>query len=160
MGKGIIKGVGGSTTPVRTVITTEYDGLNPTTSTDGKSTTPPGGVVKGTITDSQSGASIPFEQPFGMEIGLQDGLKVNYNTVVVNGVTIANCVRFIEKGIVDSVNQTNDGGTIKDKASQSVIPFSQLYVSESGIKVGVPVTYDRVIDPVTAAYVAVCVELK
>lgn len=167
MAKGIIKLPTSTPTPITTKITVDA-GTNPpvegTTKYDG--TTPVGAIVVGQITDSQSGAVIDFQQPFGAEIGLVDGAKVNYNVVTVNGKQVANYVKLLERGVIETINATNDGGTLKDRATKTIIPFNQLYCSESGfiapsqgIK-GSNVSFERVIDPLTAGYVAVCLELK
>lgn len=166
MGKGIVKGIGSSTTPVKTVITVEYDSTKVTDTTSYEGTNPVGSIVTGQITDSQSGADINFAQPFGAEIGLVDGVKVSYNTVTVNGQVMANCVKLLERGVIQTINSTNDGGTLLDRATKQIITFSQLYCAESGFvaavqgKGGSLVSFERVIDPKTAAYIAVCLELK
>lgn len=167
MAKGTVKGIPTTTpTPVKTVITTEYDTTKNTDTTSYDATTPVGNSVKGQITDSQTGADINFVQSLGMEIGLENGVKVSYNVVTVNGAQIANCVKLLERGVIQTINATNDGGTLLDKATKKVIPFAQEYCAESGFVApsqGIPgslVSFERIINPKTASYVAVCLELK
>ena len=167
MAKGIVKGIPTTTpTPVKTVITVEYDTTKNTDTTSYEATTPVGNVVTGQITDSQSGADVNFEQMLGIEIGLENGVKVSYNVVTVNGQQIANCVKLLERGVIQTIKATNDGGTLLDKATKQIIPFAQLYCAESGFVApsqgvkGSLVSFERIINPKTASYVAVCLELK
>lgn len=168
MAKGIVKGIPTTTpTPVKTLIAVEYGTTVNNGEVDYKATTPVGSVISGQITDSQSGEVINFSQTFGAEIGLENGVKVTYDIVTVDGIgKVANCVKLLERGEIQTINATNDGGTLLDKATKAIIPFSQLYCKESGFvipsqgKPGSTVSFERIIDPLTATYIAVCLEFK
>ena len=167
MAKGTVKGIPTTTpTPVKTSITVEYDTVKNTDTTSYEGTTPVGSVITGQITDSQTGADIDFQQAFGVEIGLANGLKVSYEVVTVNGKTIANSVKLLERGVIQTINSTNDGGTLLDKATNMVIPFAQTYCKESGFVApsqgvkGSVVSFERIIDPKTASFIAVCLDLR
>jgi len=167
MAKGTVKGIPTTTpTPVKTSITVEYDTAKNTGATSYEAATPVGSVVKGQITDSQTKLDIDFEQSFGIEIGLANGLEVSYEVVTINGKTIANSVKLLERGEIQTINATNDGGTLLDKATNVVIPFAQTYCKESGFVIpsqgvkGSIVSFERIIDPKTASFIAVCLDLK
>jgi hypothetical protein len=112
----------------------------------------------GTIEDSSApqGTPIPFIQPFGQQMGIGNRDKVNFETVTINGLTIANGVRLLAKGTIVSINAGNDGGILFDKAMQMNIPFYHPYAQQAGLVAPAPgtatsgtlVNYETVIDPV------------
>lgn len=153
MAKGKITGVNNSTST--TGITSTVSATGATGSTVQGITTPPGEVLTGTLQDIQTGANVNFAQSLGAELGLIVGAKVNYNTVTVGGQVIANSVGLTHRGEIISVNPTNDGGMLLDKATNAPMGFQQQYSNESGLTQGTKVNYQRVIDPVTGAYTAV-----
>ena len=93
-------------------------------------------------------------------------MKVSYEFVTINGKNIANSVKLLERGVIQTINTTNDGGTLLDKATNLVIPFAQTYCKESGFVAptqggkGSVVSFERIIDPKTASFIAVCLDLK
>ena len=158
MGRATVKVVntpmGGSTGINITVTSTGATG-----STSQGTTTPPGQVVTGTLTDDQSGATINFAQSFGAELGLTVGAKVNYQTVTAGGQVIANVVELVHRGEITTVNSTDDGGMLLDKATKTPMPFAQQYASEMGIAVGSKVNYERIVDPVSGNLTAVALSV-
>jgi hypothetical protein len=159
MAKGLIK-INSSTVPTQVTLTTTVT-TTTTSATAGSSyngTTPIGSIVSGTVTDVSSNQTFPFVQPYGAELGLFDGAKVNYTAVSVNGVMTANNVVLVERGVIQTINQTNDGGTLLDKASNTSLPFAHPYCKESQLVVGSVVTFERVIDPNTAINTATALQ--
>lgn len=122
-------------------------------------TTPPGQVLTGTIQDIQTNTVINFSQAFGAEIGLQVGSKVNYTTVTCGGQTVANVLKLLHKGEIVTINATDDGGTLLNKASGLTIPFAQSCVAASGILVGSKVNFESIVDPVSGQITAVALEV-
>jgi hypothetical protein len=166
MGKGIVKGIGGTPTPVKTIITVEYDQTTVTNDSNYNGTNPVGESLMGKITDSQTGLDVDFVQAFGAELGLVDGVKVTYSVITIAGKPVATSVKLIERGIIETINATNDGGTLMDKATRVSMPFSQLYCKELGIVAPSPgvrgstVTFERILDPKTAKFIAVALDVK
>lgn len=159
MGKGIVKGIntplGGTTGVTTTVQLTGASG-----STSQGVTNPPGQVVTGTLEDIQSSQTYNFIQPFGAEIGLAVGSKVKYDTVTVNGQTVAVSLVLVHRGEVDTVNANNDGGSLIDKSNGQTIPFAQPYCSELGIQKGTKVNFQIVVNPNTGGITAVSLTTK
>jgi hypothetical protein len=168
MGKGIIKStMGGTTKPVRLTTTVTTDSGSASSDSQFDTMSAPGNLLTGVITDNSTGKDIQFEQFYGAELGLNTvGLKVTFNTIDVNGTIIANAVKPLEKGIVETLNSTNDGGTLKDRATGLRIPFYQAHCKETGLVPSTPgakgsvVTYEKVIDPKTGEIVATCLEIR
>jgi len=168
MAKGIIKIGGNPTGPsVKTSISVTVDTNTATADTMYIGTNPVGDVVKGILNDvNDLKTDIDFVQPYGMELGLIAGMKVNYTPLNVNGRIIATSVHLLEKGVVETINATNDGGTLTDRASGKSIPFVHYFCKESGILApsagnkGSVVSFERIIDPKTATYVATALEVK
>jgi hypothetical protein len=125
---------------------------------------PPAFYSMGTIQDINNPQlpPIPFIQAFGTQLGLGLNLKVNYETITINGITIANGVKLVNRGEIVSLNTNNDGGTLMDRASQAVIPFYQPYANEMGLVAavqgganGTMVNFDVVTDTRSGTPVAV-----
>jgi hypothetical protein len=106
-----------------------------------------GTLMTGTLTDVASKQDFRFEQPLGSEEGIMVGSKVSYNTVTAGGAVVANSVKLLEKGIIQSLNTTDDGGTMLDKGSGATIPFLQNYCNATGLIVGSIVDFETVNDP-------------
>jgi hypothetical protein len=162
MGKGIVKttGIPSGTTVQTTVTTVVATGATATSASQYDGTDPAGQVITGTLDDNSNPAvTYNFMQPYGAELGLAVGVKVNFNFITVNGQPIATTVTLLEKGVIESINATNDGGTLKDRALKTSIPFAQLYCKETLLVVGSVVSYDKVIDPNTAGVVATALVL-
>ncbi len=167
MAKGIIKTSGASAPKsVTTTTTVAYDTTIVSNNMNYLASSPVGQVLTGTIQDiADPTLEYNFEQPLGTELGIVVGLKVNYNTVVVNGKTVVNMIRLIEKGMIESINATNDGGVLLDRSTKLSIPFAHMYCKESGIVApvqggkGSVVSFERVVDPKTAAVTATALEL-
>ena len=158
MARAIIKTVNipsGGTTGVSTTVSV----TGASSSTVQGITNPPGQVVTGTLQDLQSGAIYNFMQPFGAEVGIQVGVKVHYTTVNGGGQVVANSLKLIHRGEIADVNSTDDGGTLIDKATGAIIPFAQVYATESGLSKGAKVNFQRIIDPKTAQITAVSLEV-
>lgn len=153
MAKGKITGVNNSTST--TGITSTVSATGAIGSTVQGITSPAGQVLTGTLLDTQTNTTINFAQSLGAEIGIQVNSKVDYQTVTVNGQVIANVIRLAHRGEIVSINATNDGGILLDKATGAQMPFQQQYANESGLAQGVKVNFERVIDPVTGASTAV-----
>jgi len=154
MGRALVKSTsnpGGGSTGVSTTVTS----TGATGSTTQGITSPPGQVVTGTLEDVQSGATINFSQAFGAELGIEVGSKVQYQTASIGGQTVANVVTLSHRGEIVSVNTTNNGGVVLDKATKSNISFAQTGVAESGITAGTKVNYERIINPNTGLVTAV-----
>lgn len=162
MGKGIIKttGIPSGTTVQTTVTTVVATGATATSASQYNGTNPAGQVITGTLDDNSNPViTYNFIQPYGAELGLSVGAKVNFDFVTVNGQPVATTVKLLEKGVIESINATNDGGTLKDRALKTSIPFAQPYCKETLLVVGSIVNYVTVIDPNTAAVVATALEL-
>lgn len=157
MGRGKITGVNNSTSTTGVTTTVSATGSSGTGSQ--VMTTPAGQVLTGTLVDNQSGATVNFEQSLGAEIGIAVDAKVQYQTVTVGGQVIANVVKLVHRGEIVSVNTTNNGGILLDKASNTNIIFQQQYCNESGIAAGVKVNFERVINSATGAFTAVALEV-
>lgn len=138
-----------------TTVNTTVTATNATGTTTQGITSPPGQVLTGTLQDLQTNEIINFAQSFGAELGIVVGSKVSYSTVTVNGAVIANIVELSHRGEINSINITDDGGMLLDKASKTIIPFAQQGAAESGIIVGAHVNFDRIIDPTTGNVTAV-----
>jgi hypothetical protein len=117
-----------------------------------------GDVMTGTLQDSQTNQEFRFEQPLGSEEGLAVGSNVDYYTVSVNGLVVSNCVRpqkgvldlvgdILPVGIIQTVNSTDDGGTLLNQIIGGVIPFKQNYCAASGLVEGALVNFLTVNDP-------------
>lgn len=158
MGKALIKSTSTSTGGT-TGVTTTVASTGATGSTPQGITNPPGQVVSGTLEDVQSGAVINYSQAFGAELGIAVGVKVNYQTVTIGGQTVANVVTLAHRGEVTSINSTNDGGTLTDKATKASIPFAQVGVAESGIVAGTKVNFEKIVNPLTGAVTAVALNV-
>jgi hypothetical protein len=154
MARALVKSLGNSGTGT-TVIGVTVGSTGATGSTTQGITNPPGQVITGTLQDLQSGATINFSQAFGAEIGITLGAKVEYFTANVGGQTIANVVRLAHHGEIVSINTTDDGGTLLDKASGQTIPFAQVGAAESGLAQGTKVNFERIIDPNSGTITAV-----
>jgi hypothetical protein len=145
MAKGTIKGITtqmGGTTGIG--ITVQQTGA--TGSTQQGITSPPGQVVQGTLTDDTSGAQIPFSISFGAELGIVVGAKVEYYTVSAGGQTTANVIKLAHRGEIVSINATNDGGQVLDKATNTQIPFAQTSANAT-LAQGTKVNFERIVDP-------------
>lgn len=163
MARGTIKTAGpgtsgGGTTSVG--ITVSATGANGST-TQGI-TNPPGQVMQGTLQDDQSGTVYPFAQSFGAELGLQVGLKVNYQVCNCNGQTMACSVRLISRGVIASINPATDptgcDGTLTDKATGLAMPFAQQCAAAT-LSVGTKVNFEKIINPLTGQFTAVALEV-
>jgi len=158
MGKALVKSTststGGTTGVTTTVASTGAAGSTPQGITN-----PPGQVVTGTLEDVQSGAVINYSQAFGAELGIAVGVKVNYQTVIIGGQTVANVLTLAHRGVIATINTTNDGGTLTEKATGATIPFAQVGVTESGILAGSKVNYERIVNPLTGAVTAVALNV-
>lgn len=162
MARGTIKttttgNAGGGTTNVS--ITVSATGA--TGSTTQGMTTPPGQVMSGTLQD-EGGTVYPFSQSFGAELGLQVGLKVNYQLATCNGQTMANCVRLIGRGVIASIFPATDpsgnDGTLTDKATGQIMNFAQVCAA-STLAVGTKVNFERIINPLNGQLTAVALEV-
>jgi|GEM_PF-1747679 hypothetical protein len=132
---------------------------------------PPTQTVTGVLQDADTGAFINFIQPFGIQLGIAVGVKVNYATVTISGQPIANSLRLLQRGEIMSIDTSGDAnndsvGTLLDKATGNVIPFAMPYCQESGLIPAVPggakgtmVHFETVIDPNTALLTAVALEI-
>lgn len=167
MGKGIVKGIstGGGVKPVKTTtIIDSGSGTNPSRDTTYDASDPVGMVMEGIIDDN--GVDVNFQQPFGAELGLEVGSKVNFNYVNIGGRNVANCVRLVERGIIETVNATDDGGTLYDRGLRRSIPFLHPFCKASLIQApvgggkGSVVTFERIVDPRTAVVTATALEVK
>jgi hypothetical protein len=153
MAKGKIKSVSNSQSSTgvnTTVVATGATG----SSTQGM-TNPPGQVLTGTLIDNQSGNTIPFMQSFGAEMGITVDSKVNYQTATVGGQLVANVLTLTHRGEIATMNTTDDGGTLLDRATGQTISFAQVGASESGLAKGAKVNFERIIDPTSGQFVAV-----
>src|SRR5580693_3746943 len=81
-------------------------------STQGVTTPTPGQVLTGTLVDDASNAQVNFAQSLGAELGIQNGSKVDYATVNTSTGPIANVVKLVNRGVITSINTTNDGGML------------------------------------------------
>ena len=124
-------------------------------STQGVTTPTPGQVLTGTLVDDASNAQVNFAQSLGAELGIQNGSKVDYATVNTSTGPIANVVKLVNRGVITSINTTNDGGMLTDKATNTPMPFQQQYVAESQLVIGSKVNFERVVDPVSGNFTAV-----
>jgi hypothetical protein len=132
---------------------------------------PPSQTVTGTLQDIDSGAIINFIQPFGIQLGIVAGAKVNYVSITVAGQAVANSVRLLQRGEIMSIDTSGDAnndsiGTLLDRATGNIIPFAMAYCQESGLVAAVPgsskgtmVHFETVIDPNTALVTAVALEI-
>jgi hypothetical protein len=163
MGKGKVIGINtgqqGGTTGISTTVTPPGGGGLGGSFTQ-PSSTPPGTVMIGTIQDAANPQlNVTFTQPFGAELGLVIGAKVNYQTVTINGQLLANSVRLLQRGEVLTLDPDDNGGTLLDKANGVNMQFCMVNTQESGIVVGSKVHFETVISPLTALPVAVAIEL-
>lgn len=145
MAKGTIRGITtqmGGTTGIG--ITVQQTGA--TGSTQQGITSPPGLVLQGTLQDDATGTQIPFSISFGAELGIIVGAKVDYQTVSAGGQTTANVIKLAHRGEIVSVNATNDGGTLIDRATNMQIPFAQT-TANATLSQGTKVNFERIIDP-------------
>jgi hypothetical protein len=154
MAKGMIKttsNAGGGTTGVTTTVGATGASGN---SSQGI-TSPPGQAVTGTLQDVATGAIYNFSQSFGAELGIVVGAKVDYQFATIGGQQVANCIRLAHRGEITTINATDDGGTLLDKATGLTIPFAQIGANESGLAQGTKVNFERIIDPTSGQFTAV-----
>ena len=156
MGKGIVKSTRPSVVPPATAETIG--------GTQGATRGIP--LLEGSIQDNADPTQeIEFFQPYGTELGIEVGSKVQYNTILLNGKPVINMVRLVEKGAIETLNANNDGGTLMDKGTKKSIPFSHMYCRETGLVApggstkGSTVSFERVIDPTTGEITATAIEL-
>ena len=157
MGRAVVRS---ATTPMGsgTGINVTVVATGATGSTSQGTTNPPGQTVVGIIQDLQTNAEYQFTQAFGAELGIAVGVKVEYNTVTVGGVVYANSLRLVHRGEILTINATDDGGTLLNKANGQTIPFAQTYASESGLAQGVKVNFVLIVDPNTGQTTAVSLQ--
>jgi hypothetical protein len=104
----------------------------------------------GQINDKANNKTIGFEVYCPDELGLAEGLKVVYDSVIVGGVEIANAVELLEKGVIQTIDMDpntgamGDTGTLLDKSSGNIINFEQRYLAQMGIKVGTVVSFQGI----------------
>jgi hypothetical protein len=121
-----------------------------------------GDIMTGTLTDAQTNQEYRFEQPLGSEEGLAVGSNVVYYFVSVNGTMVSNSVKpdsgglgqlldgitdALDTGLIQSVNTTDDGGTMLRQSTGEVVPFRQNYCQASGFSNGAQVYFELVTDP-------------
>jgi len=166
MAKGTIKTTGSQQTGITGVgITLTPPGGGPPVGSGGfgqGTGTPAGLTLTGTLQDDATGAIVNFIQPFGIELGLAVGCKVVYYTAS-NGT--ANSVRLLHKGEIQTINPTNDGGTLLDKATGNTIDFAMALCQESGLVPagagvkGTRVHFETIFSPYNANPTAVALEI-
>jgi hypothetical protein len=170
MGKAIVKGIltgqQGGSSGVSTVVTPPGgSALNPVGITQ-PSSVPPGTTMSGVIQDIATQQTYSFTQPFGAELGLVVGAKVNYTTVNISGNNVANSLRLLQRGEILTINADDASGTLLDHANGSTIPWAMVYAAETGLVAQVPgaskgtmVHFEIVFSPITGQPTAVSLEI-
>ncbi len=160
--RGIVKTAVQKPSTTITVGTSTSSGSNPLGSAQG---TQPGGsplgvTVTGTILPDGSTSTYNFTQPYGIELGVVVGAKMDFETMQdpATGATVAIDLRPVEKGIIQTINAPVNGivtGTLQQVSSTNILQFVEVYNPQSGLAQGIKVSFETIVDPNTAQTVAV-----
>jgi hypothetical protein len=99
----------------------------------------------GMIADS-GGLEIPFNQPFLKELGLEVGIKVKYESVLIDGKPGGTSVLPLAKGKIITIKEGGDG-SIMDKATGREINFKQPFIDQLDIVVDSKVNFEKITLP-------------
>jgi len=106
-----------------------------------KSVRDTGSGYVGTVTDTANKIDYPYTSPLGKQIGLLENMIVRMEVITLgDGTQMAVSLDPVEKGKIESLDPATNSGTLKDNTGK-VIPFSQDYIAELGLKVGDRVSY-------------------
>jgi len=94
--------------------------------------TMPAGRLSGTVTDTATKIDYPFEQPYGVQLGLQVNSIVQFETIESGGTTYGVSLDPVEKGTIQSINYELGNGVLLDRLGNA-IDFEQYLCREMGI---------------------------
>lgn len=100
----------------------------------------------GMLTDTKTGETYTFDQPFLKELGLMAGNEVFYDTVDLGGKFIAVSLDNVAKGSITSIIDS-ETGTVKELTTGKEFRFKQPYVREAGMSVGSLVKFETITSP-------------